>query len=95
MILSDIATVKTGFKNADFWIERRGGVDTVGKVSREYNAERIGVKIVKTETANPDYLYYCLMNMHSLGEWKQRCYGTLQLQHIRVSDVKSIRLIAR
>ena len=95
MILSDLAIVKTGFENADFWITRRSSVDRVGSVSREYNPEAIGVKVLRTDILIPEYCFYMMDAIHAAGHWKARATGTLQLVNIRVSDVRNIRLMPR
>lgn len=95
MILSDVATIKTHFEQADFWIVRRGSLKTVGSVSREYNPEHIGVKVTHTDILLPDYLYYCMMHIHQSKQWEQLANGTLSLVNIKVSDVRKIRLSPR
>lgn len=95
MILSDVCSIKTQFKDADFWIVRRGSLKTVGMVTREYNPEHIGVKVLRTDILLPDYLYYCMMNVHSQKVWEPLANGTLSLVNIKVSDVRNIRLSPR
>ncbi len=92
MKLKDAATVKTDYPEADFWLVRRGSEDSVGQVTREYSPYHIGIKVHRTEILLPDYLYYVMMHLHSIGAWKVRARGTLSLVHITVSDVKNIEL---
>lgn len=92
MKLSDVATINTHFEHADFWLIRRGSLKNVGKPVREYNPEHIGVKIERINILLPDYLYYCFMHLHNTKAWQQLSYGTLSLVHIRVSDVRNIRM---
>ena len=58
MKLSDVARVRTDFVEADFWLVRRGGVDSVGEPSRDYSPYHIGVRVEQTGLILPDYLYY-------------------------------------
>jgi len=95
MILSDVCSIKTQFKDADFWIVRRGSLKTVGLPVRDYNPEHIGIKVVKTEILLPDYLYYCMMHVHSQKVWEPLANGSLSLVNIKVSDVRNIRLSPR
>ncbi|TDN48056.1 hypothetical protein [Scandinavium goeteborgense] len=95
MRLQDVATVATNFPDADFWIVRRGSVNTVGEPSWTFNPEHIGVKVVRTDLILSRYLYYCFMHLHSAGKWKPLATGSLELVNIRVSDIKHIALIPR
>lgn len=95
MRLTDVATIKTGLKQADFWIVRRGSLKTVGSVSREYNPEHIGIKVNRTDILLPDYLYYWFMAIHQAKTWEPIANGTLSLVNIKVSDVRNIRLSPR
>jgi hypothetical protein len=91
MKLGDLTTIKTNFQNADFWIIRRGSINTVGKPTKEYNPEHIGIK-VNSDQVVPDYLYYWFMNFHNMGYWKEVATGTTNLVNIRAQDVKNIPL---
>jgi hypothetical protein len=92
MKLSDVATVKTNFPDAHFWIIRRGALSQCGKPVREFNVEHIGIKIERTDILLPDYLYYALMKIHGDGSWKAVATGTLELVNIQVQDIKGIKL---
>lgn len=95
MKLSDVATIKTNFPDADFWLVRRGSLKTCGEPTRTFNPEHIGIKVVRTDILLADYLYYCLMNLHQNKVWEVRATGSLALVNIRVSDVKEIVLNRR
>lgn len=95
MILSDVCSIKTHFEGADFWIIRRGSLKTVGGVTRDFNPEHIGIKVENTSILLPDFLYYCLMNLHQQGRWESMANGSLSLVNIKVSDVRKIRLSPR
>lgn len=95
MKLCDVATVKTNYPEADFWIVRRGSLKNVGKPTREFYAEHIGIKVIKTDILIPDYLMICMEYLHNRGVWNPRANGSLSLVNIRVSDVKSIELVPR
>lgn len=95
MRLSDVATVKTNYPDADFWLVRRGSLKTVGSPSYDFNPESIGVKVTNTDLIMSRYLYYCFLHLHSVGIWETVATGTLSLVNIRVSDVKNIVLKPR
>ena len=91
--LKQVALVKTNFPEADFWLQRRGSKETVGKVSRIYsNPEDIGIKIKSDylSVIDPRYLSYVFEHLFNEGVFHNLSQGTLKLQHIRVRDVENI-----
>lgn len=92
MKLNDVATIKTNYPDADFWLVRRGSLKTCGKPVMEYNPEHIGVKVIRTDVFLPRYLFYVFEALHSLRRWEPIATGTLSLVNIRVSDVRNIEL---
>lgn len=95
MKLQDVAKISTNAPDADFWIVRRGTIKAVGKPTYVFNFEHIGVKVIRTDILLPEYLYYCLMHLHSSGQWETLATGSLSLVNIRVSDIKHIGLVPR
>ena len=95
MKLAAVATIKTNFPEANFWIVRRGSAERCGEPVRVFNPEHIGIRVERTELLLPDYLFYALTHVHQPGHWKQVVTGTLSLVNIRVSDVRSIELSPR
>jgi hypothetical protein len=93
MRLKDVAQVRTDFAGADFWLVRRGGVESVGEPSRTFSPYHIGVRVEDTGLILPDYLYYVFMHLHQAGQWKPLAIGTLKLVHIRTEDVRNIALL--
>lgn len=92
MTLGDICDLKTNFPEADFWIQRRGDKSSVGKPLKEYYKENIGVRVKDEyrDKVDPTYLYYYFMFLHQKGVFEPISHGTLKLQNIRLSDIKSI-----
>jgi len=88
--LGDLATVGTNMPDADFWIIRRGSEKTVGTPVKEFNPERIGVKVTRRDVIDPGYLYYAMMHLHNQGYFAQRSIGTTNLVNIRTADVAGI-----
>lgn len=95
MRLSEVATIRTNFPEAHFWIVRRGSATRCGEPTRDYNPEHIGVRVERTDLLLPDYLFYALMAIHQCGDWQKVATGTLSLVNIRVSDVRRIELSPR
>jgi len=95
MKLSNLATIKTNYPDAHFWIVRRGSADSVGKPTREFYKEHIGIRVERTDLLLPDYLYYAMMHIHQSGQWQRIATGSLKLVNIRVSDVQKIELSPR
>lgn len=95
MKLAAVATIRTDFPEAHFWIVRRGSEERCGEPVRMFNPEHIGIRVERTDLLLPDYLFYCLKHIHAAGRWKQAVHGTLSLVNIRVSDVRNIELSPR
>jgi len=93
MKLQQIAIVKTNFPNADFYITRKGSLKTVGKPTKTFRPQDIGIKVTEEKLIYWDYLYYCFLNLYNTGQWQPLANGTLALVHIKVSDVKNIDLV--
>lgn len=92
MKLSQLATIRTNFPEAHFWIVRRGSAERCGEPVRVFNPEHIGIRVEAIQILLPDYLFYALTAVHQGGHWKQIATGTLSLVNIRVSDVRNIEL---
>jgi choline kinase len=90
MKLKYLCEIKTNFPDADFWLIRKGSEKEVGKPTKEYSSENIGIKVIETEILFPQYLYYALMNLHNQGRFEEMSHGTLRLKNIRVEDIKNI-----
>ena len=91
MKLGHICDIKTNFPDADFWLVRKGSEKEVGKPTKEYSPEHIGIKVIETDILYPQYLYYALMNLHSQGKFNELAKGTLRLKNIRTEDIKNIK----
>ena len=90
LTLGDLVEVRTNFEDADFWLIRRGSEKEVGRPVKEYDKERFGIKVVRTEVLDANYLYYVMMHLHAQGVWKQIATGTTRLVSIKTKDVLSI-----
>lgn len=88
--LGDLITVKLKDEDADFWVVRRGSLETVGKPVREYNPEHYGIKVTRTDLMLPDYLFYMLHYIHMQGVFKRVAKGTLKLVNITADQLKAI-----
>lgn len=95
MKLSALATIRTNFPDAHFWLVRRGSAGRCGEPVRVFNPEHIGIRVERTDLLLPDFLFYSLKHVHSTGHWKREATGTLSLVNISVSAVRSIELSPR
>lgn len=95
MKLKYVATVKTNFPEADFWITRRGSLKTVGTPTHDFYEEHIGIKVNRTDILLPEYLFYCMENLKNQEIWERYATGTLSLVNIRIEDVQSIEFVPR
>tara|TARA_R110001599_G_scaffold100770_1_gene258085 strand:+ start:308 stop:589 length:282 start_codon:yes stop_codon:yes gene_type:complete len=92
MKLVELTTIKTNFENADFWLVRRGSIESVGTPVKSFSQYHIGIKVVRTDILLPNYLYYAMKHVHTTGYWKPLANGTLKLVHITTTDVKNITI---
>jgi len=90
MTIGDLCDFKINFPEADFWLVRKGDEKIVGKPTKEFNREHIGVKVVQTDIIDPTYLYYVFMNIQQSGKFVNFAKGSLRLKHISIADIKSI-----
>lgn len=89
MTLGDLCEFKTNFPEADFWLIRKGDEKTVGMPVKEFNSERIGVKVIQME---PMYMYYVFQMLQQQGRFIPLAHGTLKLKNISIRDIKSISI---
>jgi hypothetical protein len=90
MTLGDLCEFKINFPEADFWLVRKGSDKTVGMPVKEFDSERIGVKVIQTDVLDPQYLYYVFMHLQQSGKFIPLAHGTLRLKNISIRDIKSI-----
>lgn len=92
MRLKDIAEVKTNFPDADFWLQRKGSIETVGKPSNTFSPENVGIKVVKTDIVDPNYLKYVFDYLFTTGAFKPFAKGTLELQHLPLEAIRNANI---
>jgi hypothetical protein len=92
MTLGDLCEFKIDFPEADFWLVRKGSDKTVGMPVKEFDSERIGVKVIQTDVLDPQYLYYVFMHFQQSGKFIPFAHGTLKLKNISIRDIKSISI---
>jgi len=92
MILGDICEFKVKMEDADFWLVRRGDINTIGKPTKKYSPDNIGVKVTRTDLVLPDFLYYYFEYLHGGGLFRRFASGTTNLNQMPISDIKSIKV---
>ena len=91
MRLKFACEIRTGLEDADFWLQRRGSTKSIGKPTRDYSKDNIGIKITSKDIL-PAYLYYALEHLFISGYWEQFAIGTTNLKNLRLEDVKNVKL---
>ena len=92
MKLKHIAELTLGNPEADFWIIRRGNANQVGRPTREYSTEHIGISVTRPDLVIPNYLFYVFEFLANQGSFEQMAQGTTNLKTISVKDLKNIPL---
>lgn len=90
MKLGQICEFRVNFPEADFWLIRKGDINTVGTPTKNFSEEHIGVKVLNTDLFLPNYLYYVFMYLQQRDVFSNLATGTLNLKNIRISDIKDI-----
>jgi hypothetical protein len=88
--LGDLADIRVDSPDADFWVTRRGMASKVGHPVRSYSPEHYGVKVVRTDVLDPNYLYYLIQHIANEGYFAQRATGSTALVNIRVRDLATL-----
>lgn len=88
--LGDLVNMQLGMQDADFWIEYRGSVDTIGRPSKDYSPKKLGIKVTRTDQLDPRYLYYVFEHLFNQGKFRQFAKGATNLVNLRVDDIKRI-----
>jgi len=89
--LSDVADIKINFPEANFWIIRKGSIKEVGKPTRNFNKENIGIKVT-SDKIDPNYLFYMIQYLHANRFFEKKSVGMLNLKNIRISTIQNIQL---
>jgi hypothetical protein len=92
MKLKHIVDLKVNNPEADFWLIRKGNANKVGRPTREFSPEHIGVTITRSDLVIPDYLFYVFEHLSNQGVFVSMAQGTTNLQSISIEDLKNIPL---
>lgn len=95
MKVSDVATVKTNYLKADFWLIRRHSRDVVGLPVNTFNPEHIGIKVVRTDLVDPAFFIHTFNHLHGQGVFALLAKGKTDLAQITTSDVKELCITFR
>jgi hypothetical protein len=98
--LGGLISLRAGGEAADFYIQRSGTPENVGRPFREAFQEpgtrrrgpgdprhHIGVTVVRRDVLDPRFLFYVAEYAWRSGIYRRLCHGTLALQHLRLRDV--------
>lgn len=92
MKLKQIVNLSLDNPDADFWLVRRGNITQVGRPTRVYSPEHIGVTVTRSDLVLADYLFYVFEFMVSNGAFAEMAQGTTNLKSIKIEDLKNIPL---
>jgi len=90
VFLKDLVKMSVGMPDADFWIRRSGQLKSLGEPSKQFDPDKIGIKVTATNIIDPNYLYYVFMNLQNQGVFAQMATGSTGLQHIKISSLAKI-----
>jgi len=86
--LQKYAEVGTNVKNPDFYIQRRGSEETVGRVRKKGEQVKGDIGVKSKGKMLPLIAKYNMDYVQGTGYYRPRAIGTLRLKNIRVEDVK-------
>jgi len=89
--ISDVADIKINFPEANFWLIRKGSIKEVGRPTKDFNKEKIGIKVT-SDKIDPNYLFYMFQYLHTNSFFEKEAVGMLNLKNIRISTIKDIHL---
>lgn len=92
MKLKHIVDLNINNPEADFWIVRRGNANQVGRPSKDFSPEHIGVTVTRPDLVIPDYLFYVFEFLANQGAFIELGEGTSNLKTIKIRDLKNIPL---
>ncbi|MEG4171153.1 MULTISPECIES: hypothetical protein [unclassified Microcoleus] len=80
--------VKNNFPEADFWLINKGSKNKLGEPVKEFQPYLTGIKC--PVLVLPDYAFYMCLHLYQQGLWQQYSQGSLNLQHLRLKNVKEV-----
>lgn len=80
--------VKNNFPDADFWLINKGSKHKLGEPVKKFQPYLTGIKC--PVLVLPDYAFYMCLHLYQQGLWQQYSQGSLNLQHLRLKNVKEV-----
>ena len=80
--------VKNNFPEADLWLINKGSKHKLGEPVKEFQPYLTGIKC--PVLVLPDYAFYICLHLYQQGLWQQYSQGSLNLQHLRLKNVKEV-----
>ena len=93
--LRDVATLRLGQDTADFWLQRNGTTESVGRPSDRAVKDWFAVTVTRPDLITPEELKAQLWQLWERRYLTQFALGTLQLQHIRKDDLMRLPIKVR
>ncbi|MEO9124762.1 MAG: hypothetical protein ABI262_08765, partial [Microcoleus sp.] len=80
--------IRNNFAEADFWLINKGSVQSLGKPVKVFEPFLTGIQC--PATIEPRYGYYLCVHLHSIGTWSEHSRGSINLQHLRIRDIREV-----
>lgn len=94
VFLKKLCDIKLDFPEADFWLKTRGSITIVGTISEIYNAQYIGIKLVKFNSFTVDDIKNYLRKLQQQGYMSHISTGDIFLfREISTKDVANIKIM--
>lgn len=90
--LKDLVRVRLNDPSADFWLIRKGSDTEVGKPTKEFSPEHLGITVTATNALDPNYLRFVMEHIWSQKHWVNIARGALRLKSIRKEDIENLRV---
>ncbi|MGL4498651.1 MAG: DUF6943 family protein [Planktothrix sp.] len=81
-------TIHSAFEGADFWLIAKHNREVLGKPIREYKNGCFGM--LAPQYFDPTYAFYLCLYLYNESFWKSYSYGSLELNHLRITDVREV-----
>ena len=92
MKLCDLCDLKTDYLDADFWVVRKGPLDELGKPTKKYHSDYIGIKVIEKDLLLVDYLYNIIEDYYKSGVFKRFAVGNQTVKNIGAEDIANFRI---
>lgn len=80
--------IRSNFPEADFWLINKGSTKNLGKPVKKFESYLTGIQC--PALIDSEYGYYLCAYLHSLDTWSKYSRGSINLQHLRIRDIRQV-----